>query len=549
MCTRDHVSTAAAGPSILNMNRLRAWVPSVLVVLPLVGLALVSDERRSVYWRAFTDDANPVTTAADVARGIDAFFAAGNFRPIGRFWEMLVHGFVYEAGEATAVAPHIILGVIRLAMVILVALGATAMVSALARSAGVYEQKSLVGTYPLALGAVLVASGSSGALAQFPHTFIGSVALLFAVTLAISRDRDMQRRPLRRREYAAMAASGIVAAAFYELAYLTPLIAALFLIARALASRMTPQAILATAAARRLMAHAVGFALVFVPVRVGIAFQCSGGDCYAGTDISLSTAAAGATLRRLLTGLPPFGWDHTAGLARSASVELGFHDFGGNALIALIVIGIAVTTVAAARWRPVPAHNESSLLDHTGGLAGGSNRLAAALLVLGGPMALLSASLAGLSAYTQQRQPAIGEAWRETLLTQVAWSMIAVACLTALDGALRGGLAARVARVVVAVALAVAMATSLLANWRSAEISRRDSIAVLTGMVSLSSVNIDDSDNGNALRCSLISAYAEATADGPTWWSGEAIGKNLNELWLARLGLPYCEPSDHAGYP
>ena len=523
------------------MSRSRAWVPSVLVVVPLAGRALVSDERRSVYWRAFTDDANPVTTAADVARGIDAFFAAGNFRPIGRFWEMLVHGFVYEAGEATAVAPHFILGIIRIAMVALVALGATAMVSALMRSAGVHEERSLVRMYPLALGAVLIASGPAGALAQFPHTFIGSVALMFAMTLAISRDRDLRHRSLRRREYAAMAASGIVAATFYDLSYLTPLIAAVFLIARALASRMTLNAILATAAARRLMAHAVGFALVFVPVRVGIAFQCSRGDCYVGSDLSLSTAAAGATLRRLLTGLPPFGWDRVAGLARSASVELGFLDLGGNALIALIVIGIAVVAASAARWRPFAAHHESSLLDHNGGR--GSNRLAVALLVLGGPMAVLSASLAGFSAWAQHRQPAIGQAWRETLLTQVAWSIIAVACLAALDGVLRSALAARIARVVVAAVLAVAMATTLLANWRFAEISRRDSAAVLTGMVSLSSVNIDDSDNGNALRCSLISAYAEATADGPTWWSGEAVGNNLNDLWHARLGLYFCDPS------
>ena len=529
----------------MNMSRSRAWVPSVLVVVPLVGLAFVSDERRNVYLRALTDDANPVTTAEDAARGIDGFIAAGNFRPIGRFWEMLVHGFVYEAGEATAVAPHFILGIIRIAMVALVALGATAMISALMRSAGVHEERSLVGMYPLALGAVLIASGPAGALAQFPHTLIGSVALMFAMTLAISRDRDLQQRSLRWWEYAAVAASGVVAASFYDLSYLTPLVAALFLIARALASRMTLHAILATAAARRLMVHSIGFALVFVPARVGIAFQCSRGDCYVGSDLSLSTAAAGATLRRLLTGLPPFGWDRAAGRARSARVELGFLDFGGNALVALIVIGVAAAAVTAARQRPVAARNEGLL--QSGNAVErptvGSNRLAVSLLVLGGPMAVLSASLGGLSAWAQQRQPPIGQAWRETLLTQVAWSIVAIACLAALDGVLRSGVAVRTVRAVVAAALALALATTLLANWRFAEISRRDSAAVLTGLVSLSSVNIDDTDNGNTLRCDLISAYVDATTDQPAWKAGQAIGDNLNDLWLARLGLPYCDPS------
>ena len=90
-------------------------------------------------------------------------------------------------------------------------------------------------------------------------------------------------------------------------------------------------------------------------------------------------------------------------------------------------------------------------------------------------MAVLSASLGGLSAWAQQRQPPIGQAWRETLLTQVAWSIVAIACLAALDGVLRSGVAVRTVRAVVAAALALALATTLLANWRFAEISRRDS--------------------------------------------------------------------------
>jgi len=42
-------------------------VPSVLVVTPLTGLAFVSDERRQIYLRILTDDANPLETAIDAA--------------------------------------------------------------------------------------------------------------------------------------------------------------------------------------------------------------------------------------------------------------------------------------------------------------------------------------------------------------------------------------------------------------------------------------------------------------------------------------------------
>ena len=530
----------------------------MLVAVPLLGLAFIADERRSVYLRALTNDANPFKTAADAARGIDGYFSSGTFRPVGRFWEMLVHGFVFEAGAATGVAPHIVLGAVRLVMVALLALGATALVAALVRSAGLHQRRSLVGMYPLALGAVLVANGASGALAQFPHTLIGTVALMLGITVAISRDRDLQPRALRWHEYATMAASGAVVAMFYDLAYLTPVIAAAYGAARCVASRTTLRAALATAAAKRWAAHAVGFVTVFVPVRIAIAIQCSGGACYDGADLNLSADAASTALPRLLTGFPPVGWDFNADLASSATADLGFADLGGNALIALLVIAIGALAVAAARMRTGSAAHDADprLAEPTSDQApaaqpppASSGRLAAALLGLGAFMAVLSASVAGLTAWAQQRQPPVGQAWRETLLTQVAWSLVIAAGLAVLDLALRGRAPNRIVRGLVAVVLALAMSLTLLANWRFAEVSRRDPVAVLTSLVSLSAVNLDDTPGGNAVRCALISAYTEATAGQPSWTAGQAIGENLNDLTLERLGIPFCDPNRPAPAP
>ena len=584
-----------------TIRRCIRWVPGVVVVLPLAGLAFVADERRSVYLRALTNDANPFKAAMDAARGTDNFFSGGNFRPIGRFWEMLVHGFVFEAGEATAVAPHIVLGAIRITLVALVALGATAMVRALARSAGVQPDISLVGLYPLALGAVLVANGPSGALAQFPHTLIGSVALIVGVAVAISRDRDMQQRRLRWHSYAAMAATGVLAATFYDVAYLTPIVAAVFLAARCIAAGTAPRQALSLAATKRWVAHAAGFAAVFVPIRAAIAVQCSDGSCYQGSDLSLSLDAVTTALPRLLTGLPVVGWDFNADLASAAGVDLGIADLAANALMALLVVGIVVlaATAAAPRatWRrPAPdTPDMSSTLgtpgtpgtpgtsdvsgspgspdmpdaSHggvvTGEGAGSPGRLAGALLVVGGSMTVLSAFVAGLSAWAQQRQPPIGQAWRETLLTQVGWSLVIAAALAALDLALRAAVADpnlqaaapdlqaaapdlraaanRILRGAVAAVLALAMSLTLLANWRFAEVNRRDPAGALTGLVALSAVNIDDTPNGNAVRCALIEAYTEATADQPAWIAGQAVGDNLNDLTLRSLGIPYCDPN------
>ena len=537
-------------------QRPRRWIrpvwPAVLVAVPLTGLAFIADERRSVYLRALTNDANPFATAADAGRGIDGYFDSGTFRPVGRFWEMLVHGFVFEAGEATGVAPHIVLGIVRLAMVALLALGATALVAALVRSAGLHRRRSLTAMYPLALGAVLVANGASGALAQFPHTLIGTVALMVGITVATSRDRDLQPRPLRWHEYLTMAASGVVVAMFYDLAYLTPLVALAFGAARCVASRTSLRAALATAAAKRWLAHAVGFAAVFVPVRIAIAVQCAGGACYNGADLSLSVDALRTALPRLLTGFPPVGWHFNADLARSAAVELTFTDLGANALIAVLVAAIAVAAVSAAHRQPGPIRPALAMQDseshspelHAAELPAGSPaRLAAVLAVLAAWIAVLSAATAGLTAWAQQRQPPIGQAWRETLLTQMAWSLAIAACLALLDAAAKNHRAHQLLRVAVAAALAVAMSLTLLANWRFAEASRRSPDAVLTSLVSLSAVNMDNTPAGNAVRCALIDAYTETTAGQPSWTAGEAIGENLNDLTLERRGFAFCDPT------
>ena len=525
-----------------SVLRARLWLPSVLVAAPLTGLSLVSDERRSIYRRALTNDANPISAAVDALRGIDGYFGAGNFRPLGRTWEMLVHGFVFEAAEATSVAPHIVLGVVRLLMVALLAAASTAVVAALARSAGVDARTSFVGMYPLALAASLVANGTTGALAQFPHMLVGTVALMLGITLAISRDRDLQRRLPRRRECAAMALTGGAAAMFYDLAYLTPLIAAVFLVARCVASKTSLRQALRTAAAKRWAAHVVGFAAVFVPSRVLIALECADGDCYVGSDLSLSLDAVGTAAPRLLTGFPPVGWARNAGRA-----DLRLSDLAANAFTALSVIVLAALAVLAVASCVRATSTEAPSTDRLtteSSAAGHPMRLAASLALLGATTAILAASVAGLTTWAQQRQPAIGEAWRETLLTQVAWSLLAAALLAMLGASMRAKNLARFVRATAAGSvLAAAMVLTLLANWRFAEASRTNSTASIVSQISLASVLVDESPTGNALRCDLIEAYRDATPDAPSWKSAQAIVEDLNSLMLQRHGFPYCDPN------
>lgn len=508
-------------------------LPSVLVVLPLAGLALYWDERRMVFLRPLHGGANPVAAARQVIRGIEPYLLDhGNFRPIGRLWEWLVIAFAYDSSEATALPPHVVLGGIRLLMAACVAVAAAAMVRALMRSADV-QAGSLVSLYPLALAAVLITNRGGGALGAFPHMFAGSVALMLAIALTMCRDRDLERRALRVREHILMALGGVAAAAFYDLMYLTPVLAAVFVASRAVAAAMPFRDLLGTAAARRWLVHTVAFVVVFVPTRAVIAVNCASGGCYDGSALSLSSAATGATLGRLWSGFPLFGWAEASERSQRAGVDLGFADLWGNSNIVIVVLAIALVTAALARTAEAPFDARQANQRH--------GRLAAALALLGTSTAVGSALVAGLSEWTQNRQPAIGVSWRETLLTQVGWSFVAASCLVVLHRAVFNGTAQRVLRSAVAIALALAMAATLLANWQQADTRRRNDVDALTSMVAASAVLPADGRGANDVRCRLIAALTEEAPDG--WAGGEMVRADLEQLWLTRYGLPYCETS------
>ena len=538
--------------------RNRTWLitagPAVLVVLPLVGMSLKSDVRLHLFQQVYYTDVNLFGIAHYLEERIFNFLDIGNFRPIGRSTEVLVHGFAFEAAEATGLAPHVVLGVMRVVVVALLAVLAAKMVGALARSAGVATDRSLVSLYPLAMGAVVVANGIIGGLAQFPHTFIGSVVLILAAALATARDRDLEPRPLRTREYISMAAFGALLVMFYDVAYLAPAVAAGFLVARAAVARMPLRAVLATAAVRRWAALGAGFAAVFIPVRIDIARRCAQNDCYPASDLSISPEVFETALPRLATGLPPVGWDYNAELARLFSVDAGLTGLATNSvLFAMLaaIVGFAVAAVARG-WRPdtVPASTApASTADPSAAGPTAADqphraqaRLAVALVGLGALMAILSASLAGLSASMQQRDLPIGEAWREAQLAQVAWSLIIAGCLAALDLATRSQSTRRALRTAVAAVLAIGMAFTLLANWRFAEVDRRDPTAALTSLIASSTIHVDTTETGDEIRCALAAGYREVTPE-KVWISGWRMRHELDRFMGKRYGLPYCYPS------
>ncbi|MDE0497634.1 MAG: hypothetical protein OXH86_09790 [Acidimicrobiaceae bacterium] len=113
------------------MPSLRALLkpadPSLLVVLPLAGLALQSAERLGVYLNAAATGTNPFRAARHTWRLVGTHLDQGTFAPLGRFAEYLTHGVALEADESLSLAPHAVLGAVRLALVAVTAVLAAAL--------------------------------------------------------------------------------------------------------------------------------------------------------------------------------------------------------------------------------------------------------------------------------------------------------------------------------------------------------------------------------------------------------------------------------------
>ncbi|MYB04561.1 MAG: hypothetical protein F4011_01120 [Acidimicrobiaceae bacterium] len=521
-------------------------------------MSFQGDERPRIYAVISRYGSNPFKIIEGTYHDLDFFLGRGNFRPLGRLFETAGHSLVFEAGEATGLAPHVVLGAVRLVMVGLLALTASAVVAALARSAGVSLRHPVNVYYPLALGTVLVASGSHGPdanrrwynhvnLVHFPHTIIGAVVLILAVALLVARDRDMQRRRLRRHEWATMAALGGVSALFYDLVYLAPILAAVFIVARAVAMGMPLSEIRSTAAVKRWTAASAGFLVAFVPARIEIIRRCAEQSCYNGTDPQFSVETLGHIPRRLAAGTPLAGWSHNAELARHFGLDLGMEDLARNALTGLLLAAVLVMAVVAARSarptgsrvEPHPGLDEAPLSPaHTGAVR--PRHLALALAVLGASAALLAALLASLSNQVHETDLRAVDAWRETVLTQVGWSLLIAAGVVSAVETVRGRGPRQAVAAGAAGLLAVLLAASLLANWRLSQADRHDPLSSVTSQISNASVTIDWTEEGNRHRCALIDAYSGMIPEHLNM-GGPAVRQHLDQLMLNRYSRPFCD--------
>lgn len=551
-----------------------AAAPALIVTAPLLGFSLQGDARQRAYEAARLYGSNPLEAARGVYGDIGVFLDHGNFRPIGRFFEAIERSFRIEAAEATGLTLSAVQGVLRALAVAVLAVVATRVVAALAPPAATARLHPATALYPLILAAALVAAGPAGPLTKYSFQIIGWVVLILLLALAVARDRDMQPRPVSWHELALMASLGLAASMTYDLVYVAPPLAAVFMLARNAAGGHPLKNVLRTAALRRWAAFSAGFLAAFVPVRLIIAGRCSQNDCYSASEIDVSGEMVQMAAGRALSGAPPAGWHHVSellryadlrtppwppippgvdpGAVRAEEVTYGVSDFATNSMIAVLLAATILVTVRSAR-------TAARLADAEPGSTG-SLRPAASLGAFGAATTLLGALLVSPSVWLHWWGPNIGQAWRESVLVQTGWSfMIAAVVAAAGASASRvrrsGGAAAghstprsssRVRRVTWRTASAIVgigVVLTLLANARMAHIDRATPVSNLVNEISAAALSVDPTERANARRCSLIDAYTQIFPD-PGWWQG---GPNhraaLDEFMLDRHGWPFCDPT------
>ncbi len=448
---------------------------------------------------------------------------------------------VYDAAEATGLAPHAVNGVLRLVLIGMLAVGSFGLMSAVLRSAGIGRsgRHPAVVLYPMVLAATLVAGDHYSPITSYNVVLIGSVILMLAAALWVARDKDMVQRRLAWHEPVAMLGLGAVLAATYDLTYVAPPFVAAFVVARAAAGSSARQ-LLRMASVRRWTYLTAGFLAVFIPARIEIARRCSGSSCYVASDVELTTDVFGRTADRLLTGASPAGWRYTAGLLDRAGISFGFADLARNVLLIVLLAAVAFITVIAARNArgSLPVVSEDSV---------GWRRPAASLGALGAVTALLPALLVGLSRRTQEVRPQVGEAWRETIMVQVGWSLMATAALVCVFGIARKPGTARIAAALATAILGATMALTLLANARLTQVDRVTPLHAITSEMATAAIHFDPTESGNARRCRLIDDYTAILPNPRQWVSGPNVWSELDELMLSVQGIPYCDPVLHGG--
>ena len=561
--TKPLYDDSASSPQSLARYTARAAIPSALIMTPLLGLPFHSDQRMIQYWLIGEFAGNPLLVAQQTIAEVEKFISVGNFRPLGRFIMYMEQSAAFETALATGIPPHVINGLLRMIGVAFLAFSATVLISALGRSAlartstiddmstplqdndaaRLQASPSLVAMFPLLMASMLIVSGALHPISFFPLHFALVAIALIVIPLYIASDKALNESGLSLKDAALAALLGLVAATTLELLYLLPLTCLYMIIVRGWLANLSSRAIWKSSSVARFVVFGIAFLAVFIPSRIVIAYQCSRNECYGNTKADLSNFSFEQWWGRTLSGLPWDGWVLILrGRVSEAFAPRGPQGIFSNAWL-VVVVGILVTSAIIA------SKNSFSRADGRVPTSQLRN-IGLSVIGLGLIFTICPALMVSLSEGLQNwRVRGLGlDQWRDTLLVQVGWAFLVYGAFCILVSLASGRVyvAGHHKRWVVAAAalvLIVMTSTALAANVRYAQYRRSQSVGNVVNFISQSTIDFDNSDSGQLIRCTLLEDYSQFVCDD-CWHSGERVAEELNKLSRSIHGENYCSVSD-----
>ncbi|WP_109473682.1 hypothetical protein [Ornithinimicrobium cavernae] len=499
----------------------------VVVLLPLLHLPLVADHRFNIFRYGGDLTRNPWEIIAAPISSVPNYLGHGNFRPLARMVEQGQDFLALSLSRVTDLPVPMALRVVALVFAVLVCVAAVLWAETLSREGPALSGRpsALALLTALTFPMFLVASTGS-AVVLYTSLYACSVAVVLLVASWTSRRAGFDSRRAGPVLLVAAVLIGAAMAAFNEITYLAVPLAVVTVAARGLLTlRMRLVDVLVSRAARVVLAAAVGFAAVLVPVRLLIAERCADGGCYAASDLSVTEAALPALGHRLLSAVPPVPW-----LAAEPSPQRWVPQtdpvlLGSLGALAVLVLLTAweVRTRHLPPWRVV------------------------LVVVLAGLALLVGSSLAmALTTEVQNRVAGgewpVGRGWRDLWLVAAAGSVVVagVGCLLA---RIAGGPHRRAGRLVM-MALVVLLGTgssvTLGVNEAQDAHERAGSEGDLFDRIS---VALADHDTGtDAQRCALLAEFATIHPQRLDWQ--ERLDTALESASQAWHQAPFCS-GDH----
>jgi len=370
--------------------------------------------------------------------------------------------------------------------------------------------------------------------------------------------------------------TGATVAAFHDLLYILPLVCLMVLLLRGWIMGITVRNILRTNAFLRYLTFSCGFLIVFIPARIVIYNTCKGHimkSCAEETELALSGSVVPLWIGRAFSGLPweeiglTFRGDFGAGLAPRGPLDLLSNTW--TIIVIALMLSLAVRAGHHLIYKRAHFYSSDTLHKNIASTKPKitERRIGAALIVTGMTL-ILSSSL--LVSVTRRWQESYESGWgiyqfRDTLLVQIGWVFVLFGALYLLFLMLRKfkvlyflsgitdgstDLLTHGSRYftnrpfkILAIACSAAVLFGLtvftfIANDRYALSSRYDPESNINNLIAVATVDFDNTERGQHIRCQLLDAYTEHWSG--SWVTAERLQRELNRLTRSEYGSEFC---------